>query len=141
MSLPSRGRRRTALLGGAVVTGGALCAEMAGRAAADCAAVCCCCPCGLLSLVALVTVKLPTRLYRRFFLSRQQTQRKKMMMSDRDGGKQGSSTHKEGLVSRGQYVEQETENTPEMEVSQMEKKMWGQFTAGGFWRSPSQRAS
>ena len=142
--LPSNWRHRPVLLAGAVAPGQALCAEMAGSTAADCAAICCCCPCGLLSLVALVAVKLPAGLCRLFFLRRQQ-RKKKMAIILRTNANQGSSP-RGGLLEDGEEerVAEEggrpSENTPAAEVSEMEK-MWPQFTTGGFWRSASARTT
>lgn len=138
---PLNARRRTVLLCGTSPPGGTRCAEMAGKTAADCAAVCCCCPCGLLGLMVLVMVKLPAGLCRRSFLQRHQMEKKRKMSTYRGSTSGGGLLEGEGVKGAAGGGEQPGENSPSAEVSKMEKEMWAQFTAGGFWRSPSQRTT
>ncbi|KAL0917253.1 hypothetical protein M5K25_012300 [Dendrobium thyrsiflorum] len=109
--------------------------EVAGGAAAGCAAVVCCCPCGLIGLILLTAASVPAEIGRRIARKRKQRAVSRLL---RPAQKSFNS------VAPASMMVEETgvvwpEKSPAVEVSEMEEKMWAQFSGTGFWRSPSQR--
>lgn len=117
-------------------------AESAGETAAECAAICCCCPCGLVNLLAVVTVRLPAVLARKTLRLRRKLHRNKGSIlwteSSALGDGDGFSANGGTLLTEGGGEQLWQGRSPSEEVSEVEKIMQASFYGAGFWRSPSQ---
>ncbi|KAG6533071.1 uncharacterized protein LOC122041225 [Zingiber officinale] len=118
-------------------------AESAGETAAECAAICCCCPCGLVNLLAVVTVRLPAVLARKTLRCRRKLRRNKgaiLWTESRafgEGDGDGFTSHGGALLAEGGGEQLWQGRSPSEEVSEVEKIMRASFYGAGFWRSPS----
>lgn len=118
-------------------------AEVAGGKAAECAAVVCCCPCSLVNLLILAVVKLPVGLFRRAMRRRKRKMKrkikKKASLLGVDSNAAGQDIKTSSFSKAAEPPMPWPAKSPSAEVSEMEAKMWLEFSGTGFWRSPSQR--
>ncbi|XP_074566532.1 uncharacterized protein LOC141823172 [Curcuma longa] len=116
-------------------------AESAGETAAECTAIFCCCPCGLVNLLAVVTVRLPAVLARKTLRWRRKLHRNKgaiLWAESRPlGDGDGFRAHGGALLVEGGGEQLWQGRSPSEEVSEVEKIMRASFYGTGFWRSPS----
>lgn len=95
----------------------------------ECAVICCCCcgPCGLVNLVAVVTMRLPAVLVRKSLRWRRKLHRKKGAIS---------WTGTSADVRRGAPSSRRRKGAVAGEVPEVKKIMRVSFYCAGFWRSP-----
>ncbi|KAJ4825269.1 hypothetical protein Tsubulata_048304 [Turnera subulata] len=131
--------------------------EVAGGTAAECAAVCCCCPCALMDLLVLAVVKVPAGLCKKAKRRRRQMRKKKRrqhqpLLAEEPTSSVGGVSREDLEREVREFVENwkkkgsgggddedGDDKESEDETLNLEREMWAQFCATGFWRSPSQR--
>ena len=125
--------------------------EVAGGTAAECAAICCCCPCSLMTLLILALYKLPAGLCKKAWNNRKRRRLVKIKKNKAACLLHQTQIHAHNPLYVSDFGPTHMDLVAEMkksddhdddggtEVVDLEKEMWDQFFAGGFWRSPSQR--
>lgn len=113
-------------------------AEMASATAAGCVVLCCCCPCGIVSLVLVMAVKIPAALVRWAL------RRRRRLSGWAVNPKAGASVcdDDDDSLCLCYCVPDEKAWPAESqapELVELEREMAAMFNGAGFWRSHSQR--
>ncbi|XP_037496634.1 uncharacterized protein LOC119369048 [Jatropha curcas] len=116
--------------------------EVVGGTAAECAAVCCCCPCTLMNLLVLTIFKMPACLCRKVRNRLRKKKRREGLLAPTNNNtirREELERELKAVTEKQKSVDGGDNDDGKTEALDLEKEMWDQFYASGFWRSPSQR--